>query len=95
MSHDMKKCPNCENCITNLRQDVKRLEAENAHLRVRAEKEEALAAERDVLASHIVNHAPCDRCPLQGHPHKCHEGRENMRCIEFVIEWAAQEATKR
>lgn len=29
-AHDRTKCPNCENCLTNLRQDVERLEAELA-----------------------------------------------------------------
>ena len=30
--HDRTKCPNCENCITNLRDDKKRLEERNATL---------------------------------------------------------------
>lgn len=31
--HDRTKCPNCENCITNLRDDKKRLEEENEELK--------------------------------------------------------------
>ena len=43
MHHDMTKCPNYENCITDLRKDKAKLEAENKALLERAGKAERQA----------------------------------------------------
>lgn len=75
-AHDRTKCPNCENCITDLRRDNKRLETESAR------KDELIEALDGVVSAYVELEDAIDKYGINA--------LKDTQCWRFIFEARAR-----